>query len=193
MSEEILDGAQVGAAVQKVRRVAVPERVGRRTALDSGSFQPDVEAASNIGCGQPTTIARNEQCTLTCSFAANQVRTAPAEPRRSGNQRRFSDGDRAHLVALTVYTQRLTVEVEVADIERHDLLPTQTASVRELEHRPVAQPRRVGTAGRIQQLGGVSDRQHLRQMCPARRCREACGRTRRDQTVLPEHAVQPAD
>ena len=54
---------------------------------------------------------------------------------------RLADRHDPGLGALAEHPQLLGVEVDVADVEVHDLLAAQAAGVGELEHRAVAQPR----------------------------------------------------
>jgi hypothetical protein len=61
VTEELLDRAQIGAAVEEVRRERVPERVRARASLDPGSQGRALDEPADPACAQaPAALVEKE-------------------------------------------------------------------------------------------------------------------------------------
>ena len=156
MAEQLLDRAQVGAAVEQVRGERVAQRVrarrrpgprraraqtrSRRRTSDVDRRRPDFERNS---AGSPSPARERRAAALE---VARERRAAPA--RRPGTMR--------VLRALALDAHLLGVEVDRADVEVDELLGAQAAGVGELEQRAVAQLQRRRRRDAVQQRGDLA-------------------------------------
>ena len=128
MAEQLLDRAQVGAALEQVRRerVAQPVRVGD-------------EAAQRRGV-EPAAARREEERVL---GAARELRARLAQVARDEARRLLAERHDAVLRALAVPdVDELLLEVDVAEVEPDRLGAAQAGRVDELDERAVAERER---------------------------------------------------
>ncbi len=125
MAEQLLDGAQVGSAVEQVRgeRVPQPVRVG-----DDPAQGARVEAAPAHG---------QEECVV-CSL--RQVRPRLAQVAAEPKRRLLAERHDALLAALAAPdSQELLLEVDVSEIEAYGLRAPQSGGIDELDESAVPQ------------------------------------------------------
>src|SRR5215208_633106 len=61
VTQELLDRAQIGPAVQQMCRERVSQRVRRDAALDRSLARPRLEAAANVRCREPSPALGQEE------------------------------------------------------------------------------------------------------------------------------------
>ena len=122
MAEQLLDRAQVGAAVEQVRREAVAQRVRRGLARGAGALRPAPHPAAHVARRQPPAAAAQEQ--RRARLVPRRRRGPPSRrvrERRPGalevvaqrGHRGLADGHDARLAALALDPQLLAVVVDV--------------------------------------------------------------------------------
>ena len=124
---------------------------------------------------------------------SHEPRTAPLEPRERRDERWLADWNDARLVAFAMHAELLTVDIEVADFETHELFRSQAAPVGKLEHRAVTQAERTGAAGAIEQTSGVRRREHAREVIAPLGRPEPGGGALGDDAVLAQARVERPD
>lgn len=124
---------------------------------------------------------------------AHEPRTPALQPRERRQERRLSDWHDPHLVALAAHPQLLAIDIQIADIELHELVGPQPAAVRELEHRTIPQPERCSAARRVEQATRIGRREHARQVIPALRSTEPGRRALLHEAVLAQRRVERPD
>lgn len=196
MTEQILDRAQVGAAVEEVGRVGVAQGVRRhRTTVDPSLFDPACKPPAHVGGREAA--ARTRQQERAGRRVGDDPWTASLQPRDRGKQRRFPDRNGAHLVAFAAHAERLAVDVEVADVEANELLGAQATAVGKLKERAITETEHARTAraraGRVEETAGVGGAQHARKVVAATWRAEPLGRARVDPAVLAERGVERTD
>ena len=115
MAEQLLDRAQVRAALQQVRRERVAQGVRVDAALERGVPRPDAQPAAHVGGRQPAAGLAEEQRRLVA--AAREGRAGALEVARERAQRGLAGGNDPRLGALALDAQLLGVEVDRADVE----------------------------------------------------------------------------
>ena len=178
VAEQLLHDAQLGAAVQEMRRERVAQQVRVHTRIDAGGERVLPHDELDRALREPRAASVEEERT-------GPVRASdlmPPRARRPGSGGRcgialdrgacrLAHHDHALLVALPVDDDRPLFEVDAADIDRGRLADAQTAGVHQLEQGAVAQAGGPVAVGRGDQRGDVGERQDVRQ--PARLLRAA--------------------
>jgi hypothetical protein len=136
VAKQLLDRAEVGAALQQVGGKGVAQGVGRDSARQGGLAHPAPQPAAHVGARQATSPPGEEErigvgVALERGTRGHQIAI-------EGALRRLADRDEPRLLTLAQDAQHLRVEVGITGVEHDDLLAAEPAGVRELEHRPVA-------------------------------------------------------
>ena len=149
MTEQLLHGAQVGAAVEQVGGEGVAQGVGV-----GGRGRPAVEDAAHVA-GREAAAPLVEEQRVAVGAPRRERRVAgPSEPRAQRVDGRLAERDGPLLAALAPHDRPAPVEVEVAGPEGAQLADPEAAAVEQLEHGVVAGPdargrrRDRGAAGR---------------------------------------------
>ena len=161
MAEQLLDGAQVGAALEQVGGERVAQRVRRRRpGPRRGRAQTrSRRRTSEVDSRRPG--LREEQRGL--AVAGSAARARALEVAGHGAQRGLTRRDDPRLRALALHAQLLGVEVDRGHVERDELLGPQARGVGDLEQRPVAQLERRRGRDAVEQRGHLVGAQHARQ------------------------------
>ena len=137
MSQEFLDHSQVGAAVKKMGREAVTQRMRRGLLVEPGDLDVLVENLPNASAGEPLAEAIEEE-----SVRIVLVRRVGLFPgvdipldRLEGETSNRYD---SLLGALAARLDHLSAEVEGGHVESRQLADPQACRVEGLEDRPVA-------------------------------------------------------
>ena len=137
MPEHLLDGAQVGAALEQVRRERVPEQVGMHALRVEprllGEPPKDQERAR---AGEAAAAGVQEQLRAVTRV---EIRTAAREVAAQRLDRRPADRDDALLAALADDAHEPPVEVDAGLAEPDRLRDAETGAVEQLDERVVAQ------------------------------------------------------
>ena len=127
MPEELLDDAEVGAALEEMRRERVPQAVRVTEEAADGAR---VEAASPDR--EEDGVVRSD----------GEGGPAGLEVARDVQRGLLAQRDDALLAALSSHVDELAVEVDVSEVERDRLGTSQPGGVEELEERTVAERER---------------------------------------------------
>ena len=125
--EQLLDDAEVGAALEEVRRERVPQAV--RVA----------EEAAHGARVEPASADREEEGVVR---AARERRAARLQVARDVERGLLAQRHDAFLAALSSYVYELAVEIDVSEVEPDRLGASQPGRVEELEERAVAERER---------------------------------------------------
>ena len=127
MAEQLLDHAQVGAALEQVRGERVAELVRvRREPAQRARVEPAAAGGEEDGV----------------LGALRQLRPAVAEVERRAGSGLLAERDGALLAALAADVEELLLEVDVLEVEADRLGAPQAGRVDELDERAVAQAER---------------------------------------------------
>ena len=173
VSEQLLDRAQVGTALEQVRREGVAEAVRMR------------QDSADRARVEPAAARREEERVLrtACELRPGLAEIAPEHVRGL-----LAERHDALLAALAAHAHELLVEVHVAEIEADGLGAAQPAGVRQLDERPVAQRQRPGPREPVEQLLHLVELRRLRQAARAARGESALGHARRAERRAQEGA-----
>ena len=165
MAEHLLDAAEIGAALEQVRRerVAQQMRVDARR-LEAGLLGQAAQDQERARAGQRAALGVQEELR---AVAAVQERAAAAQVAAQRVGRAPAERDDALLAALADRADEALVEVDAAPLEADRLADAQARAVEELDERAVAQRR------------AESSRWRPRSAAPPRRARAsaaACAR-----------------
>src|SRR5690348_15699804 len=131
VAQELLDRAEVGAALEQVRGERVAQGVRRHAALHLGPPRPRPQAAAHVGGRQAPAGLREEQRRL--AVAGLEGGTGALEVARDRSQGGLAGRHDPGLAALARDAQLLAVEVDRRGVERDELLGPQAAGVGDLE------------------------------------------------------------
>ena len=195
MAEQLLDRAEVGAAVEQVGRGGVAEGVRPDGAADDraeGARHEVVDRARS----EPGAARAEEQRTIRRgrSAAGDERRPAAHEIGLERLRRRQAVRHDALLVSLSGHARGAAVGIEVVDVEAAQLRDAHRRAVEELEDGVIAQRDRVaagGRAARARRAGRQGVRGgHLRERPPALRRDEpeATGPTGRARAPAPRRS-----
>src|SRR5919197_4248819 len=161
VAEHLLDTAEVGAALEEVRRERVPEQVG----MDPLRLQ--ARARREPPQDEERSRAR-ERSALRVEEELRQV--APVEERPPAREvaaerlgRLPPDRDDPLLVALAEAADEPVLEVDAAALERDRLRDAQARAVEELGERAVAKVARLRAGGRLDEPLGLRRRERARE------------------------------
>src|SRR3954469_13331261 len=129
VAEQFLDRAEVGAALEQVRREGVAE-AGRGRQW----------AAQRAGV-EPAAAGREEERVLR---AADELWPRLAQVDRDSVRRLFAEWNDALLAALAAHVDELLLEVDVGEVQVDRLLRAQAGRVDELDQGPVAEAQGAG-------------------------------------------------
>ena len=136
VAEHLLDGAEVGAALQEMGREGVAEEMGvHAPGLETGSIRELAEDQERAGARQRTAPGIEEELG---PIPAVEVRTAEREVSPHRLRGRPSERDQALLVSLAEDADHSLVEGDAALLEPDRLGDAQAGSVEELDERTVA-------------------------------------------------------
>src|ERR1041385_3976084 len=164
MAKHLLNRTQIGAALEQVRGKRMPQRVrgngfGYSRLLDV--------LAKNL----PRTHARERLTTgieKQNAFASAFFKSRPelTDIGRNGPDRRSPDGDEPLLASFAEHPHQLFLEQHVAHAERDPFGYAKAGPIRELEHRPIAEGKRLVERRRRDQSRDLVDREDIRQRTP---------------------------
>ncbi len=161
MAEHLLHGAQVGPVFQKVRGKGMAQRV-RRDLLG------DARLAGVLLDDLPEPLPREAPAVVVDEqglfpLAAQQHRPGPLDVPARGVDGDPAEGDDPLLRSLAHALEVGHVQIDVVQVQRHQLRHAQTRRVQQLQHRLVAQAGRRARIGHRQQALHFLHRQHLGQ------------------------------
>src|SRR5690606_7698029 len=136
VTEQLLDGTEVGATVQQVGGEGVPQgvRVG-------GSARAVVEDPANVARGEALAPVVEEQ-RVRGRVGGDEHLAALVDPSAQGGHGGLPERDRALLATLAPHHCTTAVEVEIGRAQGAQLTDPQAASVQDLQHGIVAEPHR---------------------------------------------------
>src|SRR5204863_3310507 len=115
MAEHLLDGPQIGPAVEQMRRERVTEGVRVDASLDRGVPRPHAQATPYIRCREPSTGLRQEQRLLAAAIRERRARALHVARKRA--QGRLAGRDDPGFRALAFHTHFLSLVVDRARVE----------------------------------------------------------------------------
>ena len=154
MAEQLLDDAQVGAALEQVRRERVAQRVRADTFGEAGGGGRPLDRGPGLLARQPAAAVAQEQRTAADRVdvsAREQAGRAAGHPAPEPVERDVADRDEPLLVALADDADEAAVDRQVLAVEPDRLADPQPRRVQQLEQGAVAQGmagvRAVGPSG----------------------------------------------
>jgi hypothetical protein len=189
MTEQLLDRAQVGSALQQMGGEGVAERVRRDPTGDRGLAHPAVEPPTHVGGREPPSPDRDEERGL--GRIPHEPRAARREVALEGALGRLPHRQQTLLLALARDPHRLRLEVDPAEIEGDDLLAAEAAGVGELEHGPIAKLQRLPRRDPVQQGAHLLSRENPGQLALALGTGDQLGWIRRYALAAHEEVVEP--
>src|SRR4051812_40408937 len=151
VAQQLLNRAEVGAALEQMGRERVPERVRRHPGRgpDTPGGQP--QAAAHVARREAPAALREEQGGLDALArrGTRQLRPAAVEIGLQRAPAHLAGGEDSRPRALAGNSHLLGVRIEVGRIEIHDLLGARARSVCPLEHGGAAQVERRAGRGRL--------------------------------------------
>src|SRR3954454_16272593 len=123
VAQELLDRAEVGAALEQLRRERVAQRVGRDAALHLGAAGPGPQPGAHVGRRQAPPGPREKERRL--AVAVLERRAGAFQVVRDRPQRRLPRRNDPRLAALALDAQLLAVEVDGRHVEGDELLGAQ--------------------------------------------------------------------
>ena len=147
MAEQLLDDAQVGAAVEQMGRERVAQRVRRDAGRQPGRpAQPIEPVAQPADAERATRVVQEDLGRFggPGRIAIEQDRAAVVEVGGQRRDRRPSQQPDALLAALADDPELAAAEVERAEVRGRELADPQAGGVGGLDERPVAQRERRG-------------------------------------------------
>src|SRR6266481_3448755 len=189
VTEQLLDGAQVGARPEEVGREGVAERVGRRLGGRAAREHVGLHEAPHAPRGQPPAARVQED---------RAVRDRETRLGRAGAvggegaERRPPDRHDPLLASLAEDAEQAGVLVHVLPVEADELAHAQPRGVEHLEERAAAQPGERVAARRGEQPVDVVERQVRGQLAARLRRGDAEGRVGGEPPPVGEEAEEPA-
>ena len=177
--EQLLDHAQVGAALEQVGGEGVTEPVG---VGDEPAERARVETAA--ARGEEERVLR----------AAGELRARVAQVAREPERGLLAERDGALLPALAAHVHELLLEVDVGEVEVDRLAAAQAGRVDELDERAVAQCERAVARERLEQAVDLVGLRCVRQAARAARACDRLGHAAGAEREAQEraHGGQPA-
>ena len=161
MAEELLHHPHVGPSLEQMRREGVSQVVRRHDPWDARPATVRVEQPRAGLAREPSAASVQEQRPARSS---GRERRSPArEVGGHGVARHASDRHEPLLAALAEHPDGRVFEVDVVDVQTHELRHAQTRTVEELEDRPVARRRRGRVPGRLDDRRDLLDGERVRQ------------------------------
>ncbi|BDZ58645.1 hypothetical protein GCM10025872_23020 [Barrientosiimonas endolithica] len=162
MPEQLLHHAQVGPALEQVRRGAVPQPVGSEVGRVGHVGEQLVHDLAHLPRVDPAAAPAEEDRGL--ALPRHELGTSAHQPGLDRLGGGHAERDGALLVALAGDAHRALVAIEVVDVEADELADPDAAGVEQLEHRAVAQVHGVGVVGGdrrdVEQGGRLALAQH---------------------------------
>ena len=121
MAEQLLDHAQIGAALEQVGGARMAERVRVQIGTTCAEHAVAAHELLHGANRQPATTARHEHGARQVRPLFRPKRAAAGEVFAEGFARAATDGNHAFFVALAEHAQLLRVESQVLQIEPHEL------------------------------------------------------------------------
>ncbi len=180
MTEKLLDGAEICAAVEQMRRSAVPKGVRTACSGITERLQGFMDLQPDGPLVDPPASGAQEERGAT--LLGHPRRSSPSEPVVDGVGGRHTVGDGALLPALAQHHERAALRIEVIDVETHELTDADACPVEQFEHGPALQLARFSPlralAERLEQGHGLRLAQDRRQVAGAFRGPQPQGRIR---------------
>ena len=147
VAEQFLDGAQVGAALEQMRRKGMSQRV--RTDPEARAAHDRRSAPGALHASPGQSGARGNSRTADPTSLSQPTR-AVLQPDRNRLLRRVVERDDSFLGPLSHHANHARAQVHVLDVEANELAEPESGRVEQLEHRTVA------AAERLALVRGVS-------------------------------------
>ena len=137
MAEHLLDAAEVGPALEQVRRERMAEEVGvDPLGIEAGLGGESAHDQERAGAGERAALGVEEDLR---AVAAVEVRPSTREVAAQGFHRLGAQRHDALLVAFADAADEAGVEIDAAALQAHRLAHAQAAPVEKLDQRPVAE------------------------------------------------------
>src|SRR5690606_12193220 len=163
VTEELLDEAQVRAAIEEVGREAVPEGVRRGLLAQPGDLDVLVEDLSNASRREAIAEAIQEERVGIFLVDPRHLR-ADLDETLDRRQGEASDRHDPLASALAARLDHLGREIDVADVERGELAHAQPGRVERLEDRAVTDRLERIALWRVEQALDLVGRQEVREL-----------------------------
>jgi len=160
MSEHLLDGAEVGAALEQVRRKRMAQEVRMHAArLEAGAVRQLAKDQEGTGAGESPTAGIQEELG---PVAAIEVGPAEGEVAAHGFGGGAAQRNEPLLAALAQHAHDAVLERDAVLLEADGLGDSEAGAVEELDEGPVAQRARRRSDGRVDETLGLSRRKSAR-------------------------------
>ena len=160
VAEQLLHDAQVGAALEQVRREGVAQDVRRHGLLDADSSRVPAHDPEHALAGDAAAARVEQECGRFLLLA--EERPAAGEVATGGVGREAAHRDDALAPALALDAHEAALEIEIARAQAGQLGDAQSATVEQLQRGAVSQPERRGV-GVLHDERGLLEREHPRQ------------------------------
>ena len=189
MSQQLLDRAQVGAALQQVRGERVAQRV-RRDRRTLAGLEP--QPAAHVRGRQAPAALREEQRARSSPAVERPCGRGPGSGRAPARRAR-RPAPRASGRPCPRRAPPRASGSRLGQVEVHELLRAQAGRVGQLEHGAVAQVERRRGGDPLEQLGHLARASAPRQVGVLLGARDEVGRVRLELAALDQVAVEGAD
>src|SRR5690606_17227463 len=174
VAEHLLNGPEVGAALQQMRGEAVSQRV--RSDVSRDPCRCDVPL-QDLPCTHPAQRrASRVQEEPALALAALQLRTCLTKVHRRRTQCAPANRYQPLLAALSENPEQALVHEDVGSAKPDPLRYAKPGPIPQLHHCPIAERERLFQCGSREKCLHLGDAQHLRKRTPASRCGEAVTR-----------------
>ena len=194
VTEHLLDAAQVGAALEQMRRKGVPEQVRvHALRLEAGLLGEPAQDQEGAGAGERPAARVQEQLR---PVAAIEVRAAHRDVAAQRVDRGPAERDEALLRALPERADEPVLEIDRAAVQAGRLADAEARAVHQLDERPVAHRARRRAVGGVDQALGLGGRERARQRPGAAGKLERGGGVvvaGAEQHLVPEEGAQSGD
>src|SRR5471030_2566457 len=142
VAEQLLNGAQIGTGIQKVRGEGVPQRVRRYSGAERGAAHIAVEQTPNTAGRDPlATIVEKKRLPLVL-VAASQFQSS-GEPRSNGRLGFRSKRDDALLRSFAADLDQPASQLDIVEIDPYELADAKPGSIEKLHPGTIADTKRL--------------------------------------------------
>ena len=189
VTQHLLDGAQVGTALEQVGGETVAQGVGADDLAHSGQFTQLLDDMENHLTRQHRAAAVQEQDVLAAALG-NLTGTRLFQIQVDLLNGDGRDGHSALLVTLALDDDIMLVKIELGQLERHQLAHAQAAAVERLDDGAVALPLGLGHVDGSDHRVDFGDGEHLGQVTADFGCEQQFRRVGIHEMLLAQELVE---
>src|SRR5674476_867449 len=137
VAEHLLDSPKIGAALEQMSGCAVPQTVRPNIRGIRHVPQELVNRGADLTRIDPAASSAQEQCWSTTP--GNHLATTELQPSLQRGSRRHPERDRPLLCSLAHDTDQVRSEVDIVDVQAHQLTDPDPTGIQQLQHRTISQ------------------------------------------------------